>query len=286
VIGPRQLSAAAVEGMDAIFLCDTGNLDSGAIQLLEEFVRKGGGLMMAAGPHGQLAPSVLFPGGLGKVRRIPEMEGFAVLSDLDYGHPLFAPFRTARHGDFGAVRVFAYREMDETEGDRVLIRFDDGAPALVERSLGMGKIMICATSFDASWTDLPKRGLFPPFIHQALRYLKDALGEKERTDFRVGERPIPEEEPMRQPGIFQLPTSAGTRPVVVNVETVEGDLGIIDLEELGKRLAALEEVEPADPMREIVEEAREIEREQKTWWFLMIGVLVLAVGEMLLANRT
>jgi hypothetical protein len=286
VIGPRQLSAAVVEGMDAVFLCDTGNLDSGTIGLLEEFVRKGGGLVAAAGARGRMATGALFSAGTGKVRRIPESEGFAVFTDLDYGHPIFAPFRTARHGDFGAVRIFAYRELGEAEGDRILMRFDDGAPALVERSLGMGKVLICATSFDASWTDLPKRGIFPPFIHQALRYLKDALGEEERTDFRVGERPDSEGEPMRAPGIFQLPTSAGIRPVAVNVDGNEGDLGTIDLEGLRERLAPLKEAEPIDPMREVVEEAREVEREQKAWWFLMIGVLVLAVGEMLLANRT
>ena len=53
----------------------------------------------------------------------------------------------------------------------MLARFDAGAPAVVERRVGAGRVLLWASSLDQSWTDLPMKPVFLPFVHRAATHL-------------------------------------------------------------------------------------------------------------------
>jgi hypothetical protein len=53
----------------------------------------------------------------------------------------------------------------------VLARFDDGGPALVERRIGEGRVLLWASSLDSFWNDLAVQPIFLPFVHQMARYV-------------------------------------------------------------------------------------------------------------------
>jgi hypothetical protein len=85
---------------------------------------------------------------------------------------VFEVFSAPRSGDFSTAHFFRYRAL-ATPGDstgKVDARFDDGAPALVERAVGQGKVLLWASSLDEYWTDLPLQPVFLPFIHQVAKY--------------------------------------------------------------------------------------------------------------------
>ena len=90
-------------------------------------------------------------------------------ASVDFSNALFEPFRTAR-ADFSAVTVTRYRSLT-TVGDstRVIARLDDGAPLLVERPVGAGRVFMWAGSLDANWNDLPFHPLWVPLVHQLAR---------------------------------------------------------------------------------------------------------------------
>src|SRR6185369_3586916 len=50
-------------------------------------------------------------------------------------------------------------------------RFDDGSPAMVERNVGSGKLVLWASSLDKYWTNLPLQPVFLPFVHQLGRHV-------------------------------------------------------------------------------------------------------------------
>ena len=56
-------------------------------------------------------------------------------------------------------------------GAQVLARFDDGAPALVERRVGTAGCCCGRSSLDLAWNDLALKPVFLPFMHQLVRYL-------------------------------------------------------------------------------------------------------------------
>ncbi len=88
------------------------------------------------------------------------------LSSLDYANPIFELFNAPRSGDFSTARFYRYRALNPQANAAVPAHFDDGAPALVERTVGAGKLAIWATSLDAYWTNLPLQPVFLPFVHQ------------------------------------------------------------------------------------------------------------------------
>ena len=48
----------------------------------------------------------------------------ARIGALEYGHPVFAPFRAPRSGDFSSVPVYGYRSLTAAKNAQVLARFD------------------------------------------------------------------------------------------------------------------------------------------------------------------
>jgi hypothetical protein len=92
------------------------------------------------------------------------------LSSVDYAHPVFELFNAPRSGDFSTARFYRYRALTPQTGAVVSARFDDGAPAMVERPVGAGKLIIWASTLDAYWTNLPLQPVFLPFVHQLGKY--------------------------------------------------------------------------------------------------------------------
>ncbi len=129
-----------------------------AAERLGGFVARGGGLLVAAGEHAAwpapgaaAAAADVLPGVFGSV--VDRAQGSAArLGALEYGHTIFEPFRAARTGDFSSARFYRYRAVVPAEDAQILARFDDGAPALLERRVGNGRVLLWTSSLDLRGT--------------------------------------------------------------------------------------------------------------------------------------
>jgi hypothetical protein len=169
-----QLRASDLSGTDVVILNDVPSLPAGPAGLLSEFVKKGGGLVVVLGEassrnsFGEVA-SELFPAALGSVvDRARDWGG--TLSYLDYGSPVFEVFNAPHSGDFSGAKFFRYRAFDSVVSDGVLARYDDGVPALVERRLGSGRVLLWTSTLDTFWNDLARQPVFLPFMHQLMKH--------------------------------------------------------------------------------------------------------------------
>lgn len=161
---------ADLEGAHLVVLNGGAFPSGGAGDRLRAFVEGGGGLLVVLGErsrtpsaHAEFLPADVGPisGAPGAPRRL----GF-----LDYDHAVFEAFQGARSGDFSRAGFFRARALDPTDG-RVLARFDDGAPALVEGRRGKGRVLVWATGMDRLWNDLPLHPVYLPFVHRIAQYL-------------------------------------------------------------------------------------------------------------------
>jgi hypothetical protein len=167
-----QFRAGDLAGRSAIVLNDAPFPPGEAGRRLEAWVRDGGGLLAVLGPRSASAGwgegSALMPGTPGRV--IDRSSGGA-LGTIEYSHPVFEVFRAPRSGDLSAARFFRYRSLALADSTtRVLARFDDGAPALVEANAGRGRVVVWTSTLDNFWTDLPLQPTFLPFLHQLTRH--------------------------------------------------------------------------------------------------------------------
>src|SRR5690606_38071151 len=150
---------------------------------LVEWVEAGGGLVLAAGDRSATAgwseAARTLAGGAAEqvVDRVED--GGARLGFLEYSHPVFELFRAPRAGAFGAARFYRYRPVPAsdaaTPGDSgttrpiVLARFDDGNAALVERTIGAGRVLVWGSTLDGYWTNLALEPVFLPLMHQVVK---------------------------------------------------------------------------------------------------------------------
>ena len=116
---------------------------------LDQWVRDGGGLIIAAGPRlGGRTASLLAGTVQGMAERLDDRGGS--FGDVSLEHPVFAPFRAAgsEDGGLGGARFLRYPRLAPLEGSQVVARFDDGNPALVERAHGSGRVLVVTAPLD------------------------------------------------------------------------------------------------------------------------------------------
>ena len=72
---------------------------------------------------------------------------YAMFAEIDFKHPLFAPFADPRFSDFTKIHIWKYRKLDAAgiPDARVLARFDSGDPAVIEATLGKGRLFVLTT---------------------------------------------------------------------------------------------------------------------------------------------
>lgn len=150
---------------------------------LRRFVEEGGGLLVALGSgvqpgqgRSQAAQLLALPV-TSLVDRSVDWGG--QLAYLDYSHPIFEVFGAPRSGDFFSAKFFRYHDLTQSSEARVVARFDDAKPALVEYALGGGKVMVWPTTLDRYWNNLPVEPVFLPFVHQLVRHLGGYTASRE-----------------------------------------------------------------------------------------------------------
>jgi hypothetical protein len=141
---------------------------------LRAMIDGGGGLVIVpGGNHVETWPAEwrsAMPATVGAVvDRTADAGG--TLSSLDYAHPIFEMFNAPHSGDFSTARFYRYRALTPVTGATVSAKFDDGSPAMVEHTVGSGKIVVWASTIDAYWTNLPLQPVFLPFVHQLGKYV-------------------------------------------------------------------------------------------------------------------
>ena len=138
---------------------------------LQKYVQNGGGLFVGSGPRASWPQDVdLLPATLSQP--IDRSRGEASrMGGLEYGHSVFEVFRAPRSGDFSTARFYGYRSVTPVTGAQVLARFDAGPPALLERRVGGGRVLLWTSTLDLLWSDLALKPVFLPFVHRAAVYL-------------------------------------------------------------------------------------------------------------------
>jgi len=233
---------------------------------------------------------------------------------------VFEVFKAPRSGDFSAAHVFRYRALQTGPADRILARFDDGAVAAAERSVGAGRSVAWTTTLDDSWTDIAVKPIFLPLVHQLVRYLAHyepptswltvgqvldltarAKGRGDRSDRIVvtpsGERMAQSSAgegnegllELNDQGIYEIRSSGAPagRPeaIAVNIDPTESDLSAIDPSELVAAVTGHATPTAAQPAQSQEMTREESERRQSLWWYLLMAGLLLLAAETAIANR-
>jgi hypothetical protein len=218
--------------------------------------------------------------------RVQREGDFALLGEIDFTHPLFVSFASPRYNDFTKIHFWQHHplKLNDSAATRVIARFDNGDPWLLERIVGKGRILALTSSWSPNDSQLAVSSKFVPLIGSLLdlacgstRPLQGVLvgdsvasGSGEAASYAA-------------PGIHVN----GTESVAVNLAPAESDtapMQMEQLEQLGvKRGTDLTRAERLSRIRQ--QRDTELEGRQKVWRWLLVACLVLLIGETLWAAR-
>lgn len=303
------LASADLKGRTLVVLGDSGSpgLSASTSTALARFVSEGGGLLATApliGLRGDAAR--LLPGAWGEnISRLGDQGASLGFVDLDH-KALFA-FKQARGSDFSRARFLQYRLFKakagaDSDGLKVLARFDDGREALVESTYGKGRVVAFTSPLDGLMSDLPVQPLFLPLIHELARHASahentplyhrvgaavevsgEGLGAARRDRAVVvispAGRPLSLAEgvtgiELQAPGFYEIQDNSSTRRfIAANLDAGESDLTALDPDELAAA------VRPAVRSNENTIAVTEAEAgARQNWWRLALLAVVLLMG--------
>lgn len=200
---------------------------------------------------------------------------FEFLERLDFGHPILAPLANAQFNDFSRVRFWRHRQIDSADLSnwRILAWFSQNRPAIMERSVGKGKMLLMTSGWQPIDSQLALSSKFVPLMAGIFAQAEPESGRPRES--LAGTKKIP------KPGIYNLEEgSKGQKRIAANLdprESLTDPLDPSDLTRFGVRLASDQPSPPIESQRQRVLVATELESRQAWWWWLVSGCLV-AVG--------
>ena len=239
---------------------------------------------------------------------------YAMFGDIDFRHPLFAPFADPHYSDFTKIHIWNYRrlQLDALPGARALARFDSGDPALVEVGVGSGRLLVLLTGWNPEDSQLAVSSKFVPLLDSLLEYAGGPADEP--SQYFVGDplplhpaggapsrvvapdgtaTQLPAEAASfagaRTPGIYLLENGPRHWRVAVNVAASESRTEPLAPDQL-ERYGAPGAASPPDPARAAERQAllagADAESRQKLWRWLLGAALAVLLLESALAGWT
>ena len=200
---PTDFGNQNFDTLGAVFMVECAPVDEESRAFLNNFVARGGGLVIVAGDGGDSATfNKMFAresdaaGALSPAKMLgPWAPAQGVSSDMltqsikdiAVQHPLFARLRRGEIPVDLSTAIFqryARVEPFERSGAQVLARFANGSPAIVERAYGLGRVLLVASALHPDATSLPMKPAFLPLVHGFVIHL---LTPGRADNLRVGD---------------------------------------------------------------------------------------------------
>ncbi len=320
-----ELAKRHLADFDVVFLCNVPALEREVVAEIEGWARKGGGLIVTMGSNVDtdayaatmgpiLAQELKTPLQLAVGPKGPDSGRAERIGRFEASHPVFSVFS----GKAAGLREASYWKIQllgptaQGDGRVALARFGNGAPALVERRLGSGRLLLYTSTIDREWNDLPIHPGFLPLVQQIVRYLARAPIEPPEAELVVGRaRDLPVSpadtrievtapsgkkstlERQRLAGRQTVPFAGVDEPGFYHVAAESGDKVrprpaadfVANLDPRGSDTRRIEPAElPAGGAGAVPGEA-EARRRVELWHGLAAALLLVLLGEALLTRR-
>lgn len=305
---PGELNEAVLRQSDVLVLLNVGNLTDDQTEIIVDYVIEGGALLVAPGDRvdpvsfnnqfESVAPALLEAQGL------PNGNDYLVIADYDRRHPILRPIES----DWSA-RFQGHWRLSPTQDSEVLMQFDNTEPALVERQVGDGSVILFASAMDLEWNNLPLQSLFLPFVHETLRHLVQpelkqkaySVGDSFSVNLDENAGSVSARAPngdeiiftntdfitqVSEPGFVTVEAGGAEMRFAINTLPEESNFARMPVENLFDSI-----INPdTNPIksREVqnAQLAEELEQPQRLWWWILSLVMALVLAEALIANRT
>ncbi len=280
-----------------VVLSDVGEIDRSISDALCAYVQKGGSVLISIGPNTTRTGVIPLSKEQFSEQREPQSAGY-----VDKGNPAIAAT-----DQFENVQFFETPSFLARPDARVIAKFSDGSPLLVEERAGEGRKLVFASTLDNSTNDFALHASFVPFVVQTARYL---AGTEDTPSSVVAGTPVAlrtksgagSADVIGPDGRHELSLAEATKALSFNLD--QGGFYEISRADGRKNMVAVHADRRESDLRSVPEETLELwrntgdvaatgagsVRQRQTrpvsfWRYLLIAAFTAAVFESALARR-
>ena len=271
---------------DIVILANVATIGERESERLKSFVDDGGGLVVFSGDqvsvdgYQSLSSRGLLPGEIVAAR-----EAFHLpwrIGEWDKEHSIFSLFNDPQHGDLKRLTFRGITEMKPADDAKVVAKFSDGKPFLMEKQLGTkgGTVVWVATSCDNQWGNWTQSELYLPIMHQIMGHLTGLNSGGHVTEALIDT--TAEGLASTSPGVFEKQRSWQ----VVNVSPRESETDRCTIDDFVSRFdlnTGAEEEQPA--VRAGFGGTVDI-RQNEIWHWILFALITVVIAEYCISNRT
>jgi len=187
-ITPDKLNAEELMQNRVAVLANVPQLSDSQIETLEDFVRRGGGLLVfpADRINQDWYNTRLLASGVGllpcRFDRIVDSASLnaqpASIVARHYEHKALELFNDPRNGTLQGAKLRTWYKLAAAQSPQDLViaaHLDTADPFLVEKQFGKGRVIQCCTACDDDWSNLPTRPAYLPLVQQLVTYLASTV---------------------------------------------------------------------------------------------------------------
>jgi len=293
----EQFDVRTLQRYRFVVIEDLGALNDKLTAALTDYLKQGGAVFAAVGERTLAAkqlPLVNLQIGSGR-------EESPLIGNIDLNHPALA-----RSAGFRALNLSRYVPLSLNKESRPLIQLDNGAPLLLEQTIGQGRVLVFASSLDNTWNDLPVQPVFVSFITEAARYLSgetlltraqhvggalaleqaatagQIIDPQGNSLLSLSDSQRARSVKLETQGFYEVVTATGTSLVAVNAVADESDLTPMSDEEFNnwQAIASKEQQSPASSTAI----TKSVGNGFELWHGLLILLALAVLAESLLGN--
>lgn len=194
-VSPAELESASLGDFEAVVLADVADFSDPTLVAFETYLRRGGGLIVFPGPkinrtfyndklqkqHGFLPAILGEPHG-----NAGQQTAAFHLQDKNYGHSIVSIWKDPASGTLATANFYRAFELKPDKGGgggesgapAVVVNCADGAPAIVEHTWGLGRVILFNSTANMKWNDLPAHPAYVPLVLRALGSILNRQNER------------------------------------------------------------------------------------------------------------
>ncbi len=197
------MASENLDDYDAIVLANVADMASTTVDSINTFVTKGGGLLIFPGDRMRRpfyneefgTRTGLLPATIGEPKGDEKAQSrLTTFSESQLDHPIATLWKDPASGRLGSISIYKYVPLTpitptdkKQSAPKTVLKLLDGTAAIVEKTVGEGRVILFNTTADSAWSDLPaKPGVFVPMLYRSI----GAIVEKrdESLNLTVGQK--------------------------------------------------------------------------------------------------
>ena len=305
VVTLNDLDSRILQRYPWVIIEDLGMLNSNLAEAVQAYIAGGGAVFAAL--SGERQPDIVPVGGQSlRSGFIRGSEERFIITRIDNSHPALQA-----SSSWANVKISRALPLNPHAEDRVLIGLNREVPFLLQRDIGLGKLILLNGGLDNTTTDLPLRPVFVGFLAETARYLsgEDFLQREQVIDSTLqlqtsggssgqvydpaGERLLSLSDTtenrsvqLRESGFYQVFTPEGERLIAVNPDVRESDITAMEVQTLQSWQSSVAAAGRSNTSRAVDSGATDNRfAEIEIWRVILILLVMIVLAESLLGNR-